>query len=217
MRLVANTVQLNKYLNFLDYLPYAGQQLTSNLARLVLTPWLFVILIITASFTASLASMMTVSRLQPSILDIETLKSTNAAVGCNGNSFIVRYLTDVLLFKPENIRSINSIYDYPEAFKSGYIKAAFFVEPHAKVFLGKYCRGYTKAGPTFKLGGFGFVDFSSLFLCFVFHAFDAQLLQNVSNISFLSVILRCSPRVHLWLLTSRRQSLRLSKVEKCGN
>ncbi|KAJ6679112.1 GLUTAMATE RECEPTOR [Salix purpurea] len=59
--------------------------------------------------------------------------------------------------KPENIKRINSIHDYPEAFETGYVKAAFFVEPHAKVFLGKYCKGYTKAGPTFKLGGFGFV------------------------------------------------------------
>ncbi|KAJ4841542.1 hypothetical protein Tsubulata_001750, partial [Turnera subulata] len=110
------------------------EQVKSNLARLVLTPWLFVILIIVTSFTASLTSTMTLSRIQPSILDIQTLKNTNAPVGCNGNSFILRYLTNVLLFKPENIRSISSINDYPEAFESGDIKAAFFVEPHAKVF-----------------------------------------------------------------------------------
>ncbi|KAJ6344703.1 hypothetical protein OIU76_006265 [Salix suchowensis] len=133
------------------------QPLTSNLSRLVLTPWLFVILIVVASFTASLSSAMTVSRLEPSVVDIETLQRTNAPVGCNGNSFIVRYLINVLLFRPENIKRINSIHDYPEAFETGYVKAAFFVEPHAKVFLGKYCKGYTKAGPTFKLGGFGFV------------------------------------------------------------
>ncbi|KAJ6320971.1 hypothetical protein OIU78_016213 [Salix suchowensis] len=96
--------------------------LTSNLSRLVLTPWLFVILIVVASFTASLSSAMTVSRLEPSVVDIETLQRTNAPVGCNGNSFI------------------HSLWS-----------------PHAKVFLGKYCKGYTKAGPTFKLGGFGFV------------------------------------------------------------
>ncbi|CAK7347540.1 unnamed protein product [Dovyalis caffra] len=137
---------------------YAHREpLTSNLSRLVLAPWLFVILIVVASFTASLSSTMTVSRLQPSVLDVETLKITNAPVGCNGNSFIVRYLINVLLFKPENIKKINSIHDYPEAFETGHIKAAFFVEPHAKVFLGKYCKGYAKAGPTFKLGGFGFV------------------------------------------------------------
>uniref|UniRef100_A0A803NBT5 Uncharacterized protein n=1 Tax=Chenopodium quinoa TaxID=63459 RepID=A0A803NBT5_CHEQI len=34
--------------------------------------------------------------------------------------------------------------------------AAFFVTFHAKVFLTKYCRGYTLAGPTYNFGGFGF-------------------------------------------------------------
>lgn len=124
----------------------------------MLAPWLFVILIVTASFTASLTSMMTVSRLKPSVLGIETLRGTNAAVGCNGNSFIVRYLVQVLNFNPEKIKKINSIDEYPEAFKNGDIAAAFFVEPHAKVFLAKYCKGYIMTGPSFKLGGFGFVS-----------------------------------------------------------
>lgn len=133
------------------------EPLKSNLSRIVLAPWLFVILIVTASFTASLTSMMTVSRLKPSVLGIETLRGTNAAVGCNGNSFIVRYLVQVLNFNPEKIKKINSIDEYPEAFKNGDIAAAFFVEPHAKVFLAKYCKGYIMTGPSFKLGGFGFV------------------------------------------------------------
>ncbi|KAI9200387.1 hypothetical protein LWI28_006961 [Acer negundo] len=133
------------------------EPLRDNLSRLVLAPWLFVILIVTASFTASLTSMLTVSRLQPSIQDIVTLQRTNAAVGCNGNSFIVRYLKNVLNFKPGNIKRIESINDYPMAFERGDISAAFFVVPHARVFLAKFCKGYTIAGQTFKLGGFGFV------------------------------------------------------------
>ncbi|KAK4352093.1 hypothetical protein RND71_027611 [Anisodus tanguticus] len=99
---------------------------------------------------------MTVPRLEPSVLNVDYLIRTNATVGCNGNSFIVRYLVN-LQFKPENIKKISSISDYPKAFEKGEISAAFFVAPHAKVFLAKYCRGYTKSGPVFKLGGFGFV------------------------------------------------------------
>ena len=92
------------------------------------------------------------------MLDIQTLQKRNAYVGCDGNSFIVRYLIDVLKFKPENIRRINSISDYPAAFRNNDIEAAFFVAPHAKVFLAKYsCEGFIKAGNTFRLGGFGFV------------------------------------------------------------
>ncbi|RZB59826.1 glutamate receptor 2.5-like [Glycine soja] len=138
---------------------YAHREpITSPLARTVLAPWLFVILIATSTFTASLTSMMTVSQLEPSVLDIQTLQERNSPVGCNGNSFIVKYLIDILKFKPENIKKINSIGDYPAAFQNKDIEAAFFVTPHAKIFLAKYsCKGLIKAGSTFKLGGFGFV------------------------------------------------------------
>ncbi|XP_045797145.1 glutamate receptor 3.2-like [Trifolium pratense] len=126
------------------------------LARIVLAPWLFAIFIVTNSFTASLTSI-TISQAKPSVLDIQTLKERNSPVGCNGNSFIVNYLTEVLKFKPENIRKINSISDYPAAFENKDIEAAFFVGPHARVFLAKYsCKGLINAGNIFRLGGFGF-------------------------------------------------------------
>ncbi|KAM1177301.1 hypothetical protein COP2_017197 [Malus domestica] len=133
------------------------EQVHNNWARLVLAPWLVVILAVTATFTASLTSMMTLSQVHPSMLDIGTLHKLNATVGCNGNSFIVRYLTDVLDFRPENIKSIASIGDYPSAFEKQDIAAAFFVVPHAKVFLAKYCKGYVTTGPVYKPSGFGFV------------------------------------------------------------
>ncbi|KAL2576088.1 hypothetical protein AAZV13_16G055600 [Glycine max] len=134
------------------------EQIKSPLARTVLAPWLFAIYIASGTFIASLTSRMTISQLEPSVLDIQTLQERNSPVGCDGNSFIVNYLTDVLEFKPENIRKINSLRDYPEAFQNKDIEAAFFVSPHAKVFLAKYsCHGLIKAGNTFRLGGFGFV------------------------------------------------------------
>ncbi|XP_058096307.1 glutamate receptor 2.7-like [Magnolia sinica] len=132
------------------------EPLQSNLSRLVVATWLFVVLILTSSYTANLSSMLTVSDLGPSVADVAFLKRTQAAVGCNGNSFIVKYL-EVLGFSPYNIKRIASIDDYPEALSNGEIAAAFFVAPHARVFLAKYCKGYTMAGPSYKLGGFGFV------------------------------------------------------------
>ncbi|KAK4428986.1 Glutamate receptor 2.7 [Sesamum alatum] len=133
------------------------ENIKNSASKLVLAAWICIVFVVGASFTAVLSSMMTVPRLQPSILDIDYLRNTNAVVGCNGNSFIVRYLIDVLHFKPDNVRKIYSINDYPRAFETGEIKAAFFVAPHAKVFLAEYCKGYTISGPSFKLGGFGFV------------------------------------------------------------
>ncbi|KAG6402498.1 hypothetical protein SASPL_134694 [Salvia splendens] len=101
--------------------------------------------------------MMTVPRLEPSVKEIDFLRNSNAAVGCNGNSFICRYLISVLNFNPNNVKPVNSIDEYPRLFDNGKIRAAFFVAPHAKVFLAKYCNGYIVSGPSFKLGGFGFV------------------------------------------------------------
>ncbi|KAF6175241.1 hypothetical protein GIB67_030459 [Kingdonia uniflora] len=133
------------------------EPLKSNLSRLVVATWLFLVLIVISSYTASLTSMLTVSRFKPSVTDIEFLKRTNAAVGCDANSFIITYLVEVLGFKIENIVNVSSIDDYPEALSSGKLAAAFFVTLHAKVFLAKYCNGFTIAGPSFELGGFGFV------------------------------------------------------------
>ncbi|KAJ6722387.1 IONOTROPIC GLUTAMATE RECEPTOR [Salix koriyanagi] len=124
------------------------QPLTSNLSRLVLTPWLFVILIVVASFTASLSSAMTVSRLEPSVVDIETLQRTNAPVGCNGNSFIVRYLINVLLFRPENIKRINSIHDYPESLsRLDMLKQHSLWSPMQKSSLENTAKVFAKGSP----------------------------------------------------------------------
>ena len=122
------------------------------------------IFVVGASFTAVLSSMMTVPRLEPSVREIDVLRSSNAAVGCNGNSFICDYLINVLNFKPNNIKRVKSIDDYPRALDNGEIKAAFFVVPHAKVFLATYCNGYIESGPRFKLGGFGFVRYYQLLI-----------------------------------------------------
>uniref|UniRef100_A0A803LK56 Ionotropic glutamate receptor C-terminal domain-containing protein n=1 Tax=Chenopodium quinoa TaxID=63459 RepID=A0A803LK56_CHEQI len=128
----------------------------SNLSKMVLVPWYLLILMLTIYFQASLTSLMTVSQLLPSVKDVETLRAENAVVGCNWNSFVCTYLENVLRFKPENIKKMRAVEDYPPAFERGEIKAAFFVTLHAKVFLTKYCRGYTLAGPTYNFGGFGF-------------------------------------------------------------
>lgn len=130
----------------------------------MLAAWICVVFVVGSSFTAVLSSMMTVPRLEPSIRGVDFLRNSGAVVGCNGNSFICRYLINVLNFNPKNVMPVNSIDEYPRAFKDGEMKAAFFVAPHAKVFLANYCQGYIVSGPTFKLGGFGFVTTSSSML-----------------------------------------------------
>ncbi|CAI9777771.1 unnamed protein product [Fraxinus pennsylvanica] len=132
------------------------ESIKNNLSRLVLAAWLFVILIVTASYTAVLSSMMTVPRLQPSIVDVHYLQKTNAIVGCNGVGFIPRYLTHTLKFKEENIKKIRSISDYKEDFEQGKIAAAFFVSPHAKLFLANNSERFVIAKMSLALGGFAY-------------------------------------------------------------
>ncbi|PNT39670.2 hypothetical protein POPTR_004G052500v4 [Populus trichocarpa] len=133
------------------------EKIYSNLTRVVLVVWLFVVLILNSSYTASLASMLTVRRLQPNVTDIEWLKRNSLKVGCDGDSFVKNYLRNVLEFKPENIKNVSSEYSYEGEFESATISAAFLELPYEKVFIGHYCKRYSATTPTYRFGGLGFV------------------------------------------------------------
>jgi len=135
-----------------------GEKLHSNLSRMAMAVWLFVALVLTQSFTASLTTLLTVQRLDPINVDIETLIKSGAKVGCDANSFVVNYLGSVVGFDPKNIVGMHTEDDYPEALKKGEIEAAFLEVPYVKMYLAKYCEGFTTSGPTLKVGGFGFVS-----------------------------------------------------------
>lgn len=129
-----------------------------NLTRLVVVVWLFVVFILTSSYTASLSSMLTVQRLKPNITDVEWLKRTNAKVGCDGDSFVWNYLENVLRFKSENILKVDSEYKYQGEFERNDIAAAFLELPYEKVFVSQYCKKFTASTPTYRFGGLGFVS-----------------------------------------------------------
>lgn len=141
-----------------------GEKIQSNYTRAVVVVWLFVALILTQSYTASLTSMLTISQLQPSV---ESLKMSNAIVGCGAN-FFRTYVQDVLQYKPENVIPMHNEDDYLRSFENGSILAAFLEIPYAKVFANKYCRKYRVYGSSYRFGGFGFVSINcnSLFALF---------------------------------------------------
>ncbi|KAK6283885.1 hypothetical protein POUND7_002837 [Theobroma cacao] len=133
------------------------EKINSNLTRVVVVIWLFVVLILNSSYTASLTSMLTVQRLVPNITDIESLKRANMKIGCDGDSFVRTYLEEVLEFRSNNIENVSSEYSYEGEFKSSHIAAAFLELPYGKVFLSEYCKQFTTTTPTFRFGGLGFV------------------------------------------------------------
>lgn len=122
--------------------------------------WLFVMLILTQVYTNMITTMLRSSQQgEPSISNVDSLRHTNAAIGCDGQSQTIWHLVKVLGFKRRNIRTIASMNDYEEALSSGRIKTAFLLTPYAKVFLAKHCAHFTEIKSThpFNLGGFGFV------------------------------------------------------------
>ncbi|KAL2472699.1 Glutamate receptor 3.2 [Forsythia ovata] len=133
-----------------------GEKLHSNLSRIATIVWLFVAIILTQSYTASLTSMLTVQRLEPNIKNIEILKSTNAFIGYSQRSFVQDYLEKVLGFHPNNLQKISSTQECAEAFRSGKIEVAFLEAPEAKVFVAQHCKTFTIAGPRYQVGGYGF-------------------------------------------------------------
>ncbi|CAH1425712.1 unnamed protein product [Lactuca virosa] len=127
---VINQVGVILWLSFSTLFTLRGDKLHSNLSRMAAVVWLFVALIITQSYTASLASMLTAERLEPTISSVEMLRNMNAPY--------------------------NSTHQYAEALNSGEIAAIFLEVPATKVFLAQYCRSFIRTGETFKVGGFGF-------------------------------------------------------------
>ncbi|CAK9148177.1 unnamed protein product [Ilex paraguariensis] len=137
------------------------ERVQNSYTRVVVVVWLFVVLVLSSSYTASFSSMLTVQRLKPNITDIEWLQKNNATVGCDDDSFIKQYLQNVLQFNPQNIKGISSENDYITEFENGNIIAAFLELPESKAFMNQFCKGYTVVTPTngitHRFGGFGFV------------------------------------------------------------
>ncbi|XP_071726516.1 glutamate receptor 2.7-like isoform X2 [Rutidosis leptorrhynchoides] len=133
------------------------EKIRSNHSKAVVVVWLFVVFILTSSYTASLTSMLTVRMLEPTVTNIEWLRKTNAPVGCDPDSFVHNYLINVL--KLNNVKNITFQKDYPDNFKNGTISAAFLELPYQKYFVSEYCNEYTTVGPSYQLGGLGFYKF----------------------------------------------------------
>ncbi|XP_031252840.1 glutamate receptor 2.7-like [Pistacia vera] len=130
------------------------EKIYGNLSRVVVILWLFVVFILTASYTASLSSLLTVQRLEPTVTDTEFLKRNNLTVGCVNDSFVKSYLTTV--FDITNINAFDNIEtNYVQELESKNIAALFLEVPYEKVFFKKYCKGYTTT-ETYRFGGFGF-------------------------------------------------------------
>lgn len=145
----------------------AGEKLENLLSRIVVIIWVFVVLILTSSYTASLTSMLTVQQLQPTVTDLHELQNNGEYVGYPINSFVKGLLMQ-LNFDERRMRGYSYTDEYVEALKkgshSGGVAAIVHEIPYIKQFLSKYCKGYMMVGPIYKTAGFGFVSSVNLLL-----------------------------------------------------
>ncbi|GAV87911.1 Lig_chan domain-containing protein/SBP_bac_3 domain-containing protein [Cephalotus follicularis] len=132
-----------------------GERVYSHITRVVVIGWLFVVFILSSSYTASLSSLLTIRRLE-SNLDISSIQQRGLQVGVDDDSFIRNYLINVLNFKSENIKTFNRDSSYTSYFKNNSIAAAFLELPYEKLFLGQHCQEYTATTRTYRYGGLSF-------------------------------------------------------------
>ncbi|KAL7140537.1 hypothetical protein ABFS83_09G125700 [Erythranthe nasuta] len=135
------------------------EKVISNLTRFVVIVWVFVVLVLTSSYTANLTSMLTVQQLQPTITDFYDLVKNREYVGCQDGSFVAGFLKN-MQFDSSKFRIYSTFEEYDEALskgsRNGGVAAIVDELPYIRLFLSKYCHKYTMIGPTYKTSGFGF-------------------------------------------------------------
>ncbi|XP_042477508.1 glutamate receptor 2.8-like isoform X1 [Macadamia integrifolia] len=145
----------------------SGEKIVNNLTRVVMITWVFFVLILTQSYTASLSSILTVKQLQPTIKDVNDITNNGYYVGHQDDSFVKDFLTDHLNLNESKLKSYGTLEEYHSALSAGThnggVAAIFMEVPYIKVFLSMYCNKYTTVGLIYSSEGFGVVSLSPSF------------------------------------------------------
>ncbi|KAK9667031.1 hypothetical protein RND81_14G227700 [Saponaria officinalis] len=127
----------------------------STLGRMVLVIWLFVVLIIQSSYTASLTSFLTVEQLSSSIKGIESLITSTVPIGYQVGSYAEKYLTEELNIPQARLKPLKSPEEYADALQRRKVAAVVDEQPYVDKFLSRYCQ-FSVAGQQFTKSGWGF-------------------------------------------------------------
>ncbi|CAK9133530.1 unnamed protein product [Ilex paraguariensis] len=132
----------------------------STLGRIVMVVWLFLLLVITSSYTASLTSILTVQQLSSPITGIDSLIASGWPVGYQVGSFTYDYLLNSLYIPRSRLISLGSPEEYDQALRKGPTNggvAAIIDElPYLELFLLNHT-DYGIVGESFRKTGWGFV------------------------------------------------------------
>ncbi|XP_031131306.1 glutamate receptor 3.3 [Ipomoea triloba] len=131
----------------------------SSLGRMVLIIWLFVVLIINSSYTASLTSILTVQQLYSPIKGVESLKEGNDPIGYQIGSFAEHYLIEEIGISKSRLIALGSPEAYAEALEKGPhkggVSAIVDERPYVENFLSTQCK-FRIVGQEFTKSGWGF-------------------------------------------------------------
>ncbi|KVH92116.1 Extracellular ligand-binding receptor [Cynara cardunculus var. scolymus] len=162
--LAVGVVNIVKTTNFVALLnnrssqPYE-QNMMSTLGRIVLILWLFVVLIISSSYTASLTSILTVQKLSSPIEGISSLILSKDPIGYQKNSFVRNYLVEELGISEARLVPLGLPEDYEKALKdgpnNGGVAAVVDERPYIELFLSTRCQ-FSIVGQEFTKNGWGF-------------------------------------------------------------
>ncbi|XP_048140346.1 glutamate receptor 2.7-like isoform X2 [Rhodamnia argentea] len=135
------------------------ERVISNLSRFVLIIWIFAVLVLSSSYTASLTSLLTVQQLQPTVTDISALIRNGEHIGYQDGSFVLDLLKG-LGVQESKLRVLYTPEEYDEQLSKGSnndgVSAIVDELPYLRVVLSMYCSKYKLVGPTYKTAGFGF-------------------------------------------------------------
>ncbi|TVU40189.1 hypothetical protein EJB05_13640 [Eragrostis curvula] len=130
----------------------------STLGRFVLIIWLFVVLIINSSYTASLTSILTVQQLSTGIQGLDSLLSSDQPIGYQVGSFAKSYMMQELGVPEWRLREL-AISDYATSLQrgpsNGGVAAIVDELPYVELFLSTNCQ-FRTVGQEFTKGGWGF-------------------------------------------------------------
>lgn len=132
----------------------------TTLGRIVVLIWLFVVLIISSSYTASLTSILTVEQLISPINGIDSLIMNNEPIGYQVGSFAQNYLSEELDVPKSRLLALGSPEEYATALEQGIVAAVVDELSYIERFLSNYCK-FSIRGNQFTRSGWGFVSIST--------------------------------------------------------
>ncbi|KAJ8764002.1 hypothetical protein K2173_004875 [Erythroxylum novogranatense] len=134
------------------------ENVVSSFGRIVLVIWLFVVLIINSSYTASLTSILTVQKLSSNIEGIDTLRLSKDRIGHQQGSFARDYLINELGIDESRLVPLKLPEDVAKALKDGPKKGVAAVvdeRAYLELFLSTRCE-FSIIGQEFAKIGWGF-------------------------------------------------------------